>query len=169
MSLESSTVGTSLDAIRAELARAKLAASTFNFIVWIDDPARRDWIRARAGMLSEKHPSFTLIFDNTGVRAGRHRRVALAHAGVVEDQRERRVLLAQHTGAFADPVAARRIVDPDDEVEGRGGELGARQFGADRVERRADRRRLEAHILRHSRPSIASIRSDEGGPWLPAL
>jgi glucose-6-phosphate dehydrogenase assembly protein OpcA len=70
MSLESSTVGTSLGAIRAELARGKLAASTFNFIVWIDDPARRDWIRERAGMLSEKHPSFTLIFDNTGVREG---------------------------------------------------------------------------------------------------
>jgi glucose-6-phosphate dehydrogenase assembly protein OpcA len=70
MSLESSTVGTSLDAIRAELSRGRLATSTFNFIVWIDDPARRDWIRERAGMLSEKHPSFTLIFDNTGVRAG---------------------------------------------------------------------------------------------------
>ena len=70
MSLESSTVGTSLDAIRAELARGRLATSTFNFIVWIDDPARRDWIRERAGMLSEKHPSFTLIFDNTGVREG---------------------------------------------------------------------------------------------------
>jgi glucose-6-phosphate dehydrogenase assembly protein OpcA len=70
MTLESSTVGTSLDAIRAELSRGKLAASTFNFIVWIDDPARRDWIRERAGMLSEKHPSFTLILDNTGVREG---------------------------------------------------------------------------------------------------
>ena len=70
MSLESSTVGTSLEAIRAELARGKLATSTFNFIVWIDDPVRRDWIRERAGMLSEKYPSFTLILDNTGVRAG---------------------------------------------------------------------------------------------------
>jgi hypothetical protein len=70
MTLESSTVGTSLDAIRAELSRGKLATSTFNFIVWIDDPARRDWIRERAGMLSEKHPSFTLILDNTGVREG---------------------------------------------------------------------------------------------------
>jgi len=70
MTLESSTVGTSLDAIRSELSRGKLAASTFNFIVWIDDPARRDWIRERAGMLSEKHPSFTLVLDNTGVREG---------------------------------------------------------------------------------------------------
>ena len=70
MSLEPATVGTSLEAIRAELARGRLATSTFNLIVWIDDPARRDWIRERAGMLSEKHPSFTLILDNTGVRAG---------------------------------------------------------------------------------------------------
>ncbi|HEY0613342.1 MAG TPA: glucose-6-phosphate dehydrogenase assembly protein OpcA [Candidatus Elarobacter sp.] len=66
MSLESSTVGNSLDAIRAELARSKMSASTLNFVVWIDDPARRDWILERAGMLSEKHPSFTLIFDHTG-------------------------------------------------------------------------------------------------------
>jgi glucose-6-phosphate dehydrogenase assembly protein OpcA len=70
MSLESSTVSTSLEAIRAELARTKLSTSTLNLVVWIDDPARRDWILERAGMLSEKHPSFTLILDHTGVRAG---------------------------------------------------------------------------------------------------
>jgi len=70
MSLESSTVSASLDAIRAELTRTKLSTSTLNFVVWIDDAARRDWIRERAGMLSDKHPSFTLILDNTGVRAG---------------------------------------------------------------------------------------------------
>jgi glucose-6-phosphate dehydrogenase assembly protein OpcA len=69
MSLESSTVSTSIDAIRAELTRTKLSTSTLNFVVWIDDPARRDWILERAGMLSDKHPSFTLILDNTGVRA----------------------------------------------------------------------------------------------------
>jgi glucose-6-phosphate dehydrogenase assembly protein OpcA len=70
MNLESSTVSTSLEAIREELTRTKLSTSTVNFVVWIDDPARRDWIRERAGMLSEKHPSFTLVLDNTGVRAG---------------------------------------------------------------------------------------------------
>jgi glucose-6-phosphate dehydrogenase assembly protein OpcA len=70
MSLESSTVSTSLDAIRSELARTKLATSTINLVVWIDDPARRDWILERAGMLAEKHPSFTLILDHTGVRGG---------------------------------------------------------------------------------------------------
>jgi glucose-6-phosphate dehydrogenase assembly protein OpcA len=66
MSLESSTVSTSLEAIRAELTRTKLSTSTLNFVVWIDDPARRDWILERAGMLSDKHPSFTLILDNSG-------------------------------------------------------------------------------------------------------
>ncbi len=70
MSLESSTVSTSLDAIRAELTRTKLSTTTLNFVVWIDDPARRDWILERAGMLSDKHPSFTLILDHSGMRAG---------------------------------------------------------------------------------------------------
>lgn len=70
MNLESSTVSTSLDAIREELARTKLSASTLNFVVWIDDAARRDWIRERAGMLSAKHPSFTLVLDNTGACRG---------------------------------------------------------------------------------------------------
>jgi hypothetical protein len=70
MSLESSTVSTSLEAIRAELARGRLSTSTLNLLVWIDDPARREWIRDRAGMLSEKHPSFMMILDHTGARAG---------------------------------------------------------------------------------------------------
>ena len=70
MSLESSTVASSLDAICAALGCMKLSTSTLNFVVWIDDPTRRDWIRERAGMLSDKYPSFTLILDHTGVRAG---------------------------------------------------------------------------------------------------
>ena len=66
MSLESSTVSNTLDAVRAELTRTKLSTSTLNFVVWIDDPARRDWIKERAGMISAKHPSFTLILDHSG-------------------------------------------------------------------------------------------------------
>ncbi|HWT07053.1 MAG TPA: glucose-6-phosphate dehydrogenase assembly protein OpcA [Xanthomonadales bacterium] len=57
---------TSLEEIRAELARTKLTASTMNFLVWIDDPARRDWILERAALLSEKHPSLTIVLDHTG-------------------------------------------------------------------------------------------------------
>src|SRR5947209_19435943 len=56
----------SLEAIRAELARTKLTASTMNFVVWIDDPARRDWILERSALLAEKHPSLTIVLDHTG-------------------------------------------------------------------------------------------------------
>ncbi len=68
MKLES-TVTASLDAIRGELSRTRLSASTMNFVVWIDDPNRRAWILERAELLSEKHPSFTLVFDRTGACA----------------------------------------------------------------------------------------------------
>lgn len=64
--MRSASVGRDLDAIRAELTRSKVATSTLNFVVWIDDAERRDWVLERAGMLTEKHPSFTLILDNTG-------------------------------------------------------------------------------------------------------
>jgi len=57
---------TPLEEIRAELARTKLSASTMNFIVWIDDINRRDWILERAALLSEKHPSLTIVLDHTG-------------------------------------------------------------------------------------------------------
>jgi hypothetical protein len=69
MKLES-TVAASLDAIRAELARTKLSASTMNFVVWIDDQDRREWVLDRAALLGEKHPSFSLVLDNTGACAG---------------------------------------------------------------------------------------------------
>jgi len=70
MRLDSSTVAASLDAIRAELSRTKLSASTLNFIVWIDDVNRRDWILERAAKLGRKHPSFMLVLDNTGADGG---------------------------------------------------------------------------------------------------
>jgi len=70
MSLESSLVEGSLDAIRGALSHTKLSASTLNFVVWIDDAARRDWILERAAKLAEKHPSLMLVLDNTGTRGG---------------------------------------------------------------------------------------------------
>ena len=66
----SATVAASLDAIRVELARTTLSTSTLNFVVWIDDAARRDWVLERAALLGQKHPSFTLVLDRTGVRDG---------------------------------------------------------------------------------------------------
>ncbi|MBV8750911.1 MAG: glucose-6-phosphate dehydrogenase assembly protein OpcA [Candidatus Eremiobacteraeota bacterium] len=68
MRLESSTVPTSLEAIRGELSHAKLSTSTLNLIVWVDDPERREWVLERADKLGRKHPSFTLVLDNTGAR-----------------------------------------------------------------------------------------------------
>ncbi len=68
LGLESSTVAASVEEVRAELARTKLSTSTLNLLVWIDDPARRDWIRERVGILTAKHPSFTIVFDHTGVQ-----------------------------------------------------------------------------------------------------
>ena len=70
MSLEPSTVASSLEEIRAKLSGTKLSASTMNFIVWIDDPARRDWILERAGLVGEKLPSFTLVLDHSGALEG---------------------------------------------------------------------------------------------------
>jgi glucose-6-phosphate dehydrogenase assembly protein OpcA len=64
------TVGASLDAINGALSHTGKSTSTLNLVVWIDDPGRRDWIVERAGRLADKHPSFTLILDHTGERAG---------------------------------------------------------------------------------------------------
>ncbi|GAC1571386.1 MAG: hypothetical protein NVS3B7_01410 [Candidatus Elarobacter sp.] len=79
MSQESSSACTSLDDIRAKRAGTKLSASTLNFIVWIDDPDRREWVLERAAKLSEKHPSFTLILDHTGARHGDATVTSTAH------------------------------------------------------------------------------------------
>jgi len=56
------------DAIRAELARIKreattVSATTINFIVFIDDAERRDWVMERATMIADKHPSRMLVLD----------------------------------------------------------------------------------------------------------
>ncbi len=66
MTAEPAAVKSTLEEIRAELARTKLTASTMNFVVWIDDVARRDWILERSAMLGEKHPSLTVVLDHTG-------------------------------------------------------------------------------------------------------
>jgi glucose-6-phosphate dehydrogenase assembly protein OpcA len=66
MSAEPAAARSSLEEIRAELARTKLTASTMNFVVWIDDVNRRDWILERTALLSDKHPSLTIVLDHTG-------------------------------------------------------------------------------------------------------
>lgn len=64
------TVGASLDAINDAMSHSGGSTSTLNLVVWIDDPGRREWILRRAGLLADKHPSFTLILDHTGERSG---------------------------------------------------------------------------------------------------
>jgi glucose-6-phosphate dehydrogenase assembly protein OpcA len=65
---------TQLDGILEELARSRVALSTgeigiaptvatLNFIVFIDDPARREWVRERAVLVAEKHPSRLILLD----------------------------------------------------------------------------------------------------------
>jgi len=61
------TVDASVDAVRGELSGEKASTSTMNLVVWIDDAERRNWVLERAELLAEKHPSFTLILDGTGV------------------------------------------------------------------------------------------------------
>ncbi|HEY0798103.1 MAG TPA: glucose-6-phosphate dehydrogenase assembly protein OpcA [Candidatus Baltobacteraceae bacterium] len=65
---------THLDTILEELHRARSALSsgeigiaptvaTLNFIVFIDEPERREWVRERALRVAEKHPSRLLLLD----------------------------------------------------------------------------------------------------------
>jgi hypothetical protein len=49
--------------ILAEIWRLKLNVATFNLIVFIDDPTRRDWFYERALRIAEKHPSRLIILD----------------------------------------------------------------------------------------------------------
>lgn len=68
-------------AIKAELVRARheldehdkgmrVAATTMNFIVFINDPEHRAWVLERVGKIAEKHPSRTIILDANADRAG---------------------------------------------------------------------------------------------------
>ncbi|HTV74809.1 MAG TPA: glucose-6-phosphate dehydrogenase assembly protein OpcA [Candidatus Acidoferrales bacterium] len=78
---------THLDGILAELQRARVALSsgeigiapsvaTLNFIVFIDDPARRDWVRERALLVAEKHPSRLILLDACDASGGANVRIS---------------------------------------------------------------------------------------------
>jgi glucose-6-phosphate dehydrogenase assembly protein OpcA len=43
---------------------------TLNFVVFIDDPKRRDWVIERALRVIEKHPSRFILLDSTGKTRG---------------------------------------------------------------------------------------------------
>lgn len=76
-----------LDGILDELHRARVAlgsgeigvaptVATLNFIVFIDDPARRDWVRERAVRVSEKHPSRLILLDACDTSGGANVRIS---------------------------------------------------------------------------------------------
>jgi glucose-6-phosphate dehydrogenase assembly protein OpcA len=66
---------TDLDGIFAALQRSDEEASeefgtgpcvtTLNLIVYVDDPAYREWVLERAGNMAEKHPSRLIVLDAT--------------------------------------------------------------------------------------------------------
>lgn len=56
-------LATDFDAVRAELARTSISATTMNFIVWIDDIAFRPWVVERMTKILEKHPARAIMLD----------------------------------------------------------------------------------------------------------
>ena len=69
--MNAARIPTDVDAIRAELGRIKreattVSATTINFLVFIDDAERRDWVMERATMIADKHPSRMIVLDCSG-------------------------------------------------------------------------------------------------------
>lgn len=49
---------------------AAARVATLNFVVFIDDPAHRDWVLERAGVVAAKHPSRLIVLDSTNATSG---------------------------------------------------------------------------------------------------
>ena len=49
---------------------ARRASRRMNFVVFIDDPAHRDWVLERASLVAEKHPSRLVVLDSTSAVSG---------------------------------------------------------------------------------------------------
>jgi len=63
-------IATDFDALRAELARTSISATTMNFIVWIDDVTFREWVLERTTKILEKHPARAILLDACADRQG---------------------------------------------------------------------------------------------------
>ena len=61
-------LATDFDALRRELARTSISATTMNFIVWIDDSTFRPWVVERLTKILEKHPARAILLDACGDR-----------------------------------------------------------------------------------------------------
>ncbi len=49
---------------------AAARVATLNFVVFVDDPARRTWVLERAGLVAAKHPSRLIVLDSTDATSG---------------------------------------------------------------------------------------------------
>lgn len=67
-------IGTILEQLRAtRQSRGDATATrvaTMNFVVFIDDPAHREWVLERAVRVADKHPSLLLVLDSTNATTG---------------------------------------------------------------------------------------------------
>jgi hypothetical protein len=70
-----------VDAIRQQLQRSRkevaqsesdaaARVATLNFVVFIDDPAHRDWVLLRAKRVADKLPSRLIVLDSTSAASG---------------------------------------------------------------------------------------------------
>lgn len=70
-----------VSAIKAELSRARreyeerdkdlrVATTTMNFVVFINDPDHRKWVLERVEKIADKHPSRTIVLDANADRVG---------------------------------------------------------------------------------------------------
>ena len=80
MRVESASI-TDVVTIKSELSRArrefeahdkelKVATTTMNFVVFINDPEHRAWVLERVEKIADKHPSRTIILDANADRTG---------------------------------------------------------------------------------------------------
>jgi glucose-6-phosphate dehydrogenase assembly protein OpcA len=56
-------IATDFEALRRELGRTSISATTMNFVVWIDDVTFREWVLERTAKILEKHPARAILLD----------------------------------------------------------------------------------------------------------
>jgi len=57
-------------AASASEAEGATRVVTMNFVVFVDDPAHREWVLERAAVVADKHPSRLIVLDSTSAASG---------------------------------------------------------------------------------------------------
>jgi glucose-6-phosphate dehydrogenase assembly protein OpcA len=57
-------------AAAADLKGGAASVSLLNFLVFVDDPAHREWVLERAARVADKHPSRLIVLDSTRTISG---------------------------------------------------------------------------------------------------